>query len=185
MKTNPCIASLTTAFATLILIPSADAAVTVSDFEITSNTLQFRLSGTFPAIEPPGDENRDFLMIVNATPANPGFVSVYGVPNSWGFTTGNLELLVAGPGYPGFEDHVGLLFADPFTAGQAVDGTVSLIFPPSVFDPSLLQQFQVYWGGYGATPRDGLLLGTYSVPEPSTLFLSLASAGLVGLRRRR
>jgi len=167
----------------------ADAAISITNFSLTSTTVSFTISGTLPSTVPIADFTAIYFL--NTDPANPGFVipPIFTAPISYSETLGqNLDsdypLFTGNSSWDG-GDYFGLFFASNLAGGEAINGDVSATFAPGTFDPSEVSLINVVWGSGGLTVAGGTFLTTVDVvPEPSGLVLGLLG-GPAFLRCRR
>ncbi|GAA5497534.1 hypothetical protein Rhal01_03730 [Rubritalea halochordaticola] len=172
---------------------TSQAAISITNFEIDVRTVSFDISGTLPDNTPP--EGLFSLAFANPdATADPGYVIHSTGAQNVSFT-GSQVLSSASTGFANYGDYFYLSFQNDFSAGEAIDGTVSLEWTlVDVFDPDGTDSIDVYWGyKFQNTPQiemieNGTLVDSISldtVPEPSsTALLGLAGCGLL-LRRRR
>jgi hypothetical protein len=168
------------------------AAITISNFQISSSVVSFDVSGELSGPTPADDLAAIFFVNSNAT-LDPGFV----VPS--GFTaplihtwTGSQALNGAFPLFTGSQtsfntDYFGLFFASNLSEGETISGSVTATFSPGTFDVTQVSQIDVVWGRDAALPTvsGGAFQGIIAVPEPSSLLLiGLGAAGFVTRRKR-
>lgn len=180
--------------ATLITFGSlaggANAAVTISNVNITNTTFSVSFSGTLPANSP--SSTAGSILVVNPDQfENPGFVIGPTFTDSiTQLFSGSQTASFARIGNASFGDYILLRFNSNLVANSTFSGVYSASFDSTVFDPSAVESLQFYWGGGGNTSIPswtvgGTFLGAASVPEPtSALLLGFAALGIVASRRR-
>lgn len=164
----------------------ATAAITVTDFRISSSTVSFNIIGTISGPTPSAGANS--LFFVNAIPSSPGFVlaTYYGAPNqlTW---TGSQNLIIGFPiftGDPAFGDYFGMSFTSNLSVGDTVNGSVLAIYDSGTFDPSAVSSIDLIWGFGANSFSDGSSQSRFTViPEPSSSLLACL-CGFAMLTRR-
>jgi hypothetical protein len=170
----------------LIAAAHSQAAVSIVNFQLTTTSLSFDISGTMPATAPANNRN-GFAIINPDFAASPGFAlgnftfadtrSFTGTQALSGILTGNSS-----------GDYALVLFSSPLTAGEAISGTFSATWSTTAFDPAAVTQLNVQWGSTnGSSVGDGvqLALVPVNVPEPSGAALLLTGLAVAAGRRRR
>lgn len=172
------------------LAVGANAAVAISNVNITSTTFSVSFSGTLPANSP--SSYPSIILAVNPDQLEtPGFTIGLDFTNSVtqsfsGIQTANSARL----GSAFYGDYLILLFDSDLVANSTFSGVYSASFNSAVFDPSAVESLKFYWGAGGNfnNPADtvgGTFLGAASVPEPSSaLLIGLGALGLAARRRR-
>ena len=175
----------------LLFAGEASAAISVSNFQITTTTVSFNISGTLSGPLPL--QSARTLFFVNTVPASPGFVLTPFVSSSssqiW---TGSQILDSSYPlftGSPSFStgDYFGMAFASNLSVGEIVSGSVFATFASGTFDPTAVSAIELVWGtsGDGSSFSGGSSQTTFAVPEPSSSMLfGLFGLGLATRRRR-
>jgi hypothetical protein len=182
--------------ATLITYASLSAqsyaAITVSNFQISSSVVSFDVSGELAGPTPADDLAAIFFINSNPT-IDPGFVVPSGftapLSHTW---TGSQTLSASFPLFTGSQDayntdYFGLFFASNLSEGETISGSVTATFSPGTFDLTQVSQIDVVWGRDAAfsTVSGGVTQGVIVIPEPSTLLLFwLGAAGFVTRRKR-
>lgn len=196
---------LCTALASFFLVwmanfqSNAQAQLSVSNFEMTSTSVLFDLSGKMPATAP--SIASEGLIFVNPDDSeSPGFALgdfLGSVSN--GFTGTQqlrseleLELELFSPISTGgieFGDYFFVVFQNPLTAGEAINGRVTANWDSLAFDPTAVSALDVYWGAEdNFTLTSGVLFDTVvvGVPEPATATaIGAVLVGIAAIRRRR
>lgn len=180
-----------------VLLANLDAAIVVSNFTVSSDTIQFELEGSLPNQSP--DQSARIIYFANASILDsPGFV----LPGSFvaplsllGSEALHVSLLDIS--FPLFTvgtnswDVFGLNFASELVPGALISGTISAEFPPNTFDPTAVEQINVYWGqadpgATAASISNSIFLDTVIVPEPSSaLLVGVSMLGFAIWRHRR
>ena len=167
----------------------ANAAISITNFNLTTNSVTFDISGTMPNNLPASNKNA--LWFVNPIlAASPGFALGSGLaPGSLSFsgTQAFKTSLPVATGNVTFGDYFFVIFNNDLATGETVSGTLTATWTSTAFDPSVINDLNVYWGASGslAAVNSGTFLTTISpVPEPSAALLVAFSAFPL-LRRTR
>jgi hypothetical protein len=184
-----------------------EAALVINNLVLTARTVSFDISGTFPSLVPAYPAYRPSLLFVNPDPAaSPGF-SLGFFDDSVASFTGSQALgayaHAVAPGNPAAGDFFYVNFADAFTAGESIFGTLTASWASDVFDPSAVTSLNVFWGldillqqdpttqpsqiTGGTFLASATLEGPQAIPEPGTwaaAALLVVAAGAVRLARR-
>lgn len=169
----------------------ANAAITITNFNLKTTSVTFDISGTMPSPLPAS--NRNALYFVNPIPAtNPGFALGSFMSSSSPSFTG-LQTLRTSPnpvatGGISFGDYFFVSFANNLATGETVSGTLTATWSSTAFDPSAIGFLNVFWGtGSSDIVNTGTLLTTAApVPEPSAALLAaLGSFPLLSRSRKR
>lgn len=181
---------------TAIFQSDAQAQLTVSNFQLTPTSVVFDLSGTTPTTAPAFAA--EALAFVNPDEsASPGFALGDFLPSVTNGFSGTQQLfndLSASPGSiftggPQFGDYFVVLFENPLTIGEAVDGRVIATWDSPAFDPAAISTLELYWGAEDQLLlTSGVLVDTVvvGVPEPATTTtIWTLLAGIATIRRRR
>lgn len=187
LRMFPTAAFLTTAML-LAFAPSSKGAMTVDQFQITSNSIQFHVSGTLAG--PPSLANDVFYIVNNNANASPGFVLADFVNAVTYSFTGSQTLSMARTGTPMFGDYLFFVFATPLASGDVIDGIFTATWSSTVFNPTAATGgTKLYWGTENFdedSVTSGVLLGDVStVPEPSGVMLGAIALAMVAGRRKR
>jgi hypothetical protein len=174
------------------------AAITISNFEITSNSLTFHVSGTFPNTLPAAQADRLYFVNGFNPGAFPGFVQeqVGGILTS--NFTGSAPTLPStyipiGLGNSAIGDFFVIDFYSDFSAGQTISGTLTASWTTQPFIPAAAPTIDVFWG-IGSSSLTAIypdlinsapLLTSISIPEPNSCILSFFSLLLASIRRRK
>lgn len=172
-----------------MLSGAAKAAISVSNFHLTENSVSFDLSGTLPDVTPASF--RDALYFVNPNvSADPGFALNSFLRSSMSSFTGTQSLRSSlnpiQTGGSKFGDYFFVAFDNSLVAGEEVAGVVNATWNRRAFDLDAVDFLNVQWG---TDPRDivgqGVQLDTVLVPEPSSLvMIAIGLAALVGVKHR-
>ena len=168
----------------------AEAAITISNFEFTTRSVEFTIAGTLPSGSP--ELSSAVIYFANADfRRDPGAVlpAAFVAPDSVTWTGAQAlsldqPLFTVGTNY--YDAFAGLNFLGSLSGGEAINGTVSAVFPDNTFNPLEVEQFDVFWGRNSSLGiKGGILLTTVPVPEPSVhLVCVLAGLGSLMIRRR-
>ena len=170
---------------------SVNAAIVISNFNLTSNSVNFDISGTFPSSLPPFVRGQ--LLFVNpSVAANPGFALGNQLDSSSYSFTGSKPLLAIKTGDSSYGDYFAVVFGSDFAGGETINGSVAATWGGTAFNPLAVSSLNVFWGanitisGWEVTfhPTGGRFL-TSVVPEPSSLSLLLAGGAVLMAGRRR
>ncbi len=170
------------------------AAISITNFSITENSVSFDISGTLPPVGDfiiyPTPVRNKIYFVNHDLYADPGLVI-----GNWAATnsayTGAIPMLNGIAGDPSNRDHFYFVF-DALDHDDDLSGTVTATWSSTVFDPSIFSRLDVLWGDYyGAINIDspispgGTILTSIVVPEPSSLLLlGLGAATLISHRHR-
>jgi hypothetical protein len=175
----------------LIAAAHSEAAVSIVNFQLTTTSLSFDISGTMPAA-PPADLAYTFFILNPNPAASPGFALGNFTLASTKSFTGTQSLFGILTGGTSFGDYVAIVFGSDsatvsLTPGQAISGTFSATWSTPVFDPAAVTELDVSWGNAGGSTIGGgvLLAGSVPVPEPSGAALLLSGLAVAAGRRRR
>lgn len=183
--------------ATWLLISKANAAVIVSGFNLTTNSVTFDITGNLPNELPMNSYN--ILVFANRnTAANPGF--------SLGNFIGTRDVVFTGTqglsgrfpvstGNPQTGDYFYVSFSS-LSSGELINGTLTATWSSNVFDPTEVKIIDVYWGSNLSLNQSpitqpsiitgGTLLTTIIVPEPNPmLFVMFGSLIFICLNRKK
>ncbi len=172
MKIKPILASLL--LATGFILQDADAAISITDFDLTETSVSFNISGTIEGTLPAG--TRDFLYFFNLS-APPRFsLGDSLVATSISFT-GSQTLSQVSTGVSGSGDYFFLDFQDVFAAGESISGSFTATWSSPAFDPSATDSLNVYWGHNSTSAASGAFQTSVGViPEPSAAALLAGAA---------
>ncbi len=167
------------------LAGGANAAISITNFNLSETSVTFDISGTFLATPPPGM----FSCLFFANPdiaADPGFTVSNNLTATSASFSGTQALRSFSPSATGaaitnYGDYFLVAFENDFATNEAINGSFSATWGTPTFTPSAVNSLDVYWGGNTALPdlqviESGVLLTTVQVPEPtSALLLGLGS----------
>ena len=175
---------------------SVNAAIVISNFNLTSNSVNFDISGTFSTSTPPNYWKNVLLFVNPSVNANPGFALSSNFASSSYSFTGSKPLtsiktadtsLAAG-------DYFTVAFGSDFAVGETINGSVAATWGSTAFNPLAVSSLNVFWGINIITTImpvtvtadvDGGRFLTSVVPEPSSLSLLLAGGAVLMAGRRR
>ncbi|MCP5533947.1 MAG: PEP-CTERM sorting domain-containing protein [Akkermansiaceae bacterium] len=188
---TPCRKPLALA-ATLITLGSlaggAGAAVTITQFDVTTNSITVSITGDLSGITP-GSTDPDRLYI--GVPGDNDWILFQGTA-----TVGSIQASNAGAStshlagsYGSGGDFIRIGWATPLTQSDSFSGQFTITASNGAFVPANLNpaDLVVTWSFNSATimPDVSTLAGGSAVPEPSSaLFVGLAALGLTARRRR-
>lgn len=169
---------------------SAKAELSIENFSLTTNSVSFDISGTFPGTSP-GYLVNSLLFINPDTNQSPGFA----LGDFWGanfasFTGVQILRSTSGPiatGGDSFGDYFFVAFDTDLSPGESIAGTVSASWASTAFDPSAVDAIDVYWGVSNSTSglAGGIFIDTLTVPEPSAgLMIGIATICLAAVRKK-
>jgi len=175
-------------------IGSVNAAISITNFNLSETAVTFDISGTFLSTPPPGMLSCLFFANPNIA-ADPGFTVSNNLTATSASFSGTQALRGFSPSATGaavtnYGDYFLVAFANDFATDEAINGSFSATWGSTTFTPSAVGSLDVYWGGDTSLAdlqviESGSLLTTIAVPEPtSALLLGLGSLCLVFRRSR-
>ncbi len=177
-------------FAWVFMVNTSQAALVFSDLSITPSGFSVRVSGTMPTFT---SQHRR-LLVFESNPLKSGAPNWVIGPNYIRSSTTNFtgsqpahQNISLGSDFYG--EYVYHWFSSNLSDGEALDGTLSASWSSRVFDPSVINSIDVYWGNLSSTPARGQYLGTATaasaVPDPGSTFvlctLGFSALGLGGI----
>lgn len=166
----------------------ARADITITNLTITTTSVSFDASGSFPASSP---ASFDFgLALVNPDKfETPGYV----IPSNTVLATsfsfpGGQGIVQVGTGLEVYGDYFYIRFNNSFSPGENFNGHFSAQWASAIFDPSQVSSLNIYWG---SGPVGDITAGTFldsapvNLPEPSSVALIGLTAFGYLLRRKR
>lgn len=161
------------------------AAITISDFSIASNSIEFRIHGEFPITAPPLAYDNSLYFVNPTLSETPGFALVDFLGADVISFSGPQAIIVKTGGST-FGDYFFVNFIDSFIANQSIDQTVVATWNTAVFNPEAVEQLDVRWGVSSIRKvGDGIVLTSVPVPEPSaTIVSSILALGFLTRRKR-
>lgn len=166
----------------------ARADIAITNLTITTTSVSFDASGSFPASSPAAF---DFgLALVNPDKfENPGYV----IPSSTVLATsfsfpGGQAIIQVGTGVETYGDYFYIRFNNSFSPGENFNGHFSAQWAAAVFNPSAVSSLNVYWGSGSVgdiTAGTFLASAPVNLPEPSSVALiGLTAFGFLLPRKR-
>jgi hypothetical protein len=168
-----------------------DAEIFVDNFHLTESSVSFDIYGTMPA-NPPGSAQFALLFSNPSILENPGFALGEFITTQDVSFSGSQFVERVATGGTTYGDYFYVFFAKDSSGttrsllpGETISGRLTAEWSEPAFDPSAVNQLNLYWGTdwSGGFANSGVLLTTVQVPEPSTLCL-ITLGLLVGVRRR-
>jgi hypothetical protein len=177
--------------ALVLLTGKADAALVISDLNITDNSFSVSFAGTLPSDPTPYGE--DAILAVNPDQfATPGFMVGNDFVDSGSHTWSGSQSMTNGRnGGSYYGDYIIFFFDSDLTTNEDITGTFSATWGATNFDPSAVSSLDFYWGtGIGFDEAgdtvDGKFLGSASISDTgSTAALLGAGVAALALARRR
>lgn len=172
-----------------ILSGAAKAAISVSNFNLTENSVSFELSGTLPDVTP-GYAPHTLSFVNPNVSAAPGFALGSQLGSDTASFTGAQSLRSSpnpiATGGTVFGDYFYVDFDGELVAGEEVAGVVNATWASTAFDPDAVGFLNAQWGTASeVTLEGGVQLDTVFVPEPSSLvMIAIGLAALVGVKHR-
>ena len=166
------------------LAGGANAAVIISNYDMSVNSVSFSIAGELPSTVPPGSPfglafyNPDIF-------SSPGFVlgpNFLMASSSSFIGSQSLDLVQIGRASSG--DYFFILFDSDLAAEEAINGDFSASWSSDVFDPAAINSINVEWGLGNSGIGSSVQLGSVSVPEPSSALLGGAGVFLLLVSRR-
>lgn len=187
-----------TAAAGLLLAPHrAEAAVVITNLQLTTTSISFDVSGTLPALAAVPPTSAQGIFVVNPVlSASPGFALntdfLFAISASF---TGT-QVLRTGPaggailGGPGFGDYGVFNFSADLGGGESLAGTFSATWSAPIMNPAAVTSLGFYWGMASSVSPvgSGTFLGSAAVnavPESSGAALLAGGLAAAAGRRRR
>ena len=139
--------SLTIAFLAAALLGSAaHAQITVSNFEMTTNSIAFDISGTMPDTTDLSDYNLPYIFLESHpiwTPQSPIDFSTYLSASTLSFSgSQTLDFVNINP----WVAFVEIEFTQPLSTNEVINGRLVATFPGNPFTPEHAQVFTLFWG---------------------------------------
>ena len=173
---------------------NAQGQLSVSNFEMTSTSVLFDLSGTLP-LSGPVTASEGFFFVNPNESESPGFALGDFLPSTSNEFTGPQPLRGESDFSPiatggiDFGDYFFVVFQNPLVPGEAISGRVTANWNSQAFDPTAVSSLNVYWGAADdLSLTTGVLVDTVTVGVPEPAAATLIGAFLVGtatVRRRR
>ncbi len=160
--------------------------LSVEEFSITANSIEFRIAGNFPQTAP--SRFQDSLYFVNTSGSVPFTFSSSMVQFASSVQVGESGSAVIGVGTPDYGEYFFIRFPSNLQPNQSFDETISATWSSNVFDPEQVSALEVRWGSASLTSiSGGPVVGTATpVPEPSGVLLAfLGFGGFIARRNRR
>lgn len=171
------------------------AAITITNLELSKNSLSFTASGTLP--EPTAANfNLSIISIQNPNvTASPGFALGFQSPVtsftetfsqtvSTAPTSGDINIRTGN----GQLDYAYIIFTANMAPGEIFSGTLTGNWNFDAFDPTAVTTLDFYWGGFVQAPERNLLqagVPVTVVPECSAVFMLISGAIPWLMRRTR
>lgn len=167
----------------------AQGAVTITNFQLTTTTLSFNISGTMPAT-PPAVSRRGLYFVNPVLNASPGVALGSFVGSATQSFTGTQSLratlnpIQTGSSIAG--DYFFVVFENDLAANEPISGTVSATWTSAAFDPEAAPYLNLKWGSSSFdTANTGIQLAVVYIPEPSSVLLGAVTSLILLARRRR
>jgi len=189
------LAAILIAFGTLAA--GADAALVVSNFQVTPNSISFSIDGEILGPQPADNFNNEFLFITTGLD-NVDFLSPSSIDATASGILGDGSFLLLSDSYF-FEngdvpagDRISVRFNRAIAIGDTISGSIVLTGASNSINPQefIDHGFAIHWGRLNlddvTSPFSGTLQATGAVvPESSSaLLLGLGGLGLLARRRR-
>ncbi|MFD2257474.1 PEP-CTERM sorting domain-containing protein [Luteolibacter algae] len=166
--------------------------ITVTQFELTQNSVGFRIQGVFP-FETPAYYDNSIYFTSTMLFDDPGFsiphllsadaVDTYDFSEESPSGSGSV---IASTGVSFLGDYFFVNFGESFSPGESIDKFVTAYWESGAFDPEEADEpLNVFWGASDLRESASGTFLTTTVPEPSTALL--ATVGVAGflIRRKR
>ena len=171
---------------------STYGAISITNFSITSSSLSFNITGSFPSPQP--FRGFEFISFVNPNIyASPGYALDYSYSSTQSFSgtpvLTDWSFLYAVTRTRLSLDCCLVDLGTNFQQEQTVNGKYDFTWSAAVFDPSAVSSLDVYWGAASLDINEllnsGIYLTTVILPEPSSLSLLVIGGVVLALRGRR
>jgi hypothetical protein len=177
----------------LLAAAQSQAAVVITNLQLTTTSISFDISGTMPTAVPA--DSPGFIFITNPSlSASPGFaLNANFTPATSGSFSGTQTLMESREAFLGessFGDYMAIGFDSELTANEAIMGTFTAAWATPQINPAAVTSLNFYWGASASNtpPNNGTLLGNFAVgavPEPTGAALLLTGLAIAAGRRRR
>ncbi len=174
----------------VILSNAAKAELSIEYFSLTTNSVSFDISGTFPDT-PPAYSARSFFFVNPNLTENPGFaLGDFFHADAASFTGNQILQNSTGPiatGSASIGDYFFVAFKANFSPGESINGTVSASWSSTAFELGAVDTINAYWGTSSRAGglTGGVFVDTLIVPEPSVgLMIGIATICLAAVRKR-
>lgn len=166
---------------------AANAAISISSFNLTATQVSFEINGVLPDNAP--NFNAQFIHFTHPVlSTSPGFaLGDFLAAESISFTgTQSIQQTVTGLSV--FGDYFSIIFTNPLAGGETVSGTFLASWGSTAFNPEQAPALNLFWGSVNGSPQQTIYLTNTAapIPEPAAIgiLLGLAASGYVTTRRR-